>query len=354
MAVGRDTYLAVREQIVGLLHDQARKLETMSLRVHQIDEKAQHLLQEKQKQRDRLGLLVDSAQKAIFDIQSVGKAYDEVRVIKSSIQELLKIEDAVRGSLAEIDSVALNSRILAFNASLEAGRAGVEGKGFLVVSDKMREFSQEIAVIAKTIRGNSELSKGTLSRITEELDTEFHNMETAARVSTQLLESLHKEIAQMDTEFAASLSFWEDHALAITDLQNQVAATVEDSSAASAEMVSFLQDSQIDQLEPQDVWQSLREFDYILDVRRMDEFNAELGHIEGAELITIDESFASRMESFPRNSRYVFVCRSGGRSARAARIALDMGFTRVANLLGGMLKWKEQSLPSVHDTKDQL
>ncbi len=153
----------------------------------------------------------------------------------------------------------------------------------------------------------------------------------------------------MDGEFANSLTSWEAHANDIATLQNDVAAAVENSSSASAEMVSFLQDSQIDQLEPRDAWESLAAFDAIIDVRRPDEFNAELGHIQGAELMTIDDSFADRLALLPKNSSYLFVCRSGGRSARAARIAIDMGFLHVTNMVGGMLKWKEQELPSVQD-----
>ncbi len=345
----RKSYLLIKDRMVAFLHEQSRKVETMSKRVHQIDEQAQHLLLEKRTQRGRLVELVASAQTAIHDIQAVAKAYDEIRAIKTSIEDLLKIEDSVRRSLTEIDSVVLNSKILAFNASLEAGRAGMEGKGFLVVSDKMREFSLEISAIGKTIRANTERSKQTLSRVTESLDTGFTTMEHATHASTQLLEDLQKSINQMDGEFANSLTSWEAHANDIATLQNDVAAAVENSSSASAEMVSFLQDSQIDQLEPRAAWESLAAFDAIIDVRRPDEFNAELGHIQGAELMTIDDSFADRLALLPKNSSYLFVCRSGGRSARAARIAIDMGFLHVTNMVGGMLKWKEQELPSVQD-----
>ncbi len=345
----RKSYLLIKDRMVAFLHEQSRKVETMSKRVHQIDEQAQHLLLEKRNQRGRLVELVASAQTAIHDIQAVAKAYDEIRAIKTSIEDLLKIEDSVRSSLSEIDSVVLNSKILAFNASLEAGRAGMEGKGFLVVSDKMREFSLEISAIGKTIRANTERSKQTLSRVTESLDTGFTTMEHATHASTQLLEDLQKSINQMDGEFANSLTSWEAHANDIATLQNDVAAAVENSSSASAEMVSFLQDSQIDQLEPRAAWESLAAFDAIIDVRRPDEFNAELGHIQGAELMTIDDSFADRLALLPKNSNYLFVCRSGGRSARAARIAIDMGFLHVTNMVGGMLKWKEQELPSVQD-----
>ena len=38
----------------------------------------------------------------------------------------------------------------------------------------------------------------------------------------------------------------------------------------------------------------------------------------------------------------VAVCRAGGRSAQATVILLQAGFTDVANLTGGMLRWRAE------------
>ncbi|MCX7089078.1 MAG: rhodanese-like domain-containing protein [Methylococcales bacterium] len=77
----------------------------------------------------------------------------------------------------------------------------------------------------------------------------------------------------------------------------------------------------------------------IIDVRRKDEFNGDLGHINGAELICLQENFEGRIQRLNKDVPHLFVCRSGGRSARAARIALAHGFTKVYNMEGGMLAW---------------
>jgi rhodanese-related sulfurtransferase len=41
----------------------------------------------------------------------------------------------------------------------------------------------------------------------------------------------------------------------------------------------------------------------------------------------------------------VAVCRSGARSARATLILGNAGFDKVANLAGGMLRWRSQRFP---------
>ncbi len=78
----------------------------------------------------------------------------------------------------------------------------------------------------------------------------------------------------------------------------------------------------------------------IIDVREPDEFSGELGHLPGAELVPL-ATVAEVAASWPRTERIVVVCRSGGRSARAARQLVELGFERVFNLSGGMLAANE-------------
>lgn len=87
----------------------------------------------------------------------------------------------------------------------------------------------------------------------------------------------------------------------------------------------------------------------VIDVRRPDEFNAELGHIEGAKLATLGPQLLEVLTSIPRDAEVVFVCRSGGRSGSATIEAKSQGFSACANMVGGMLKWNELGLPVVKD-----
>lgn len=85
----------------------------------------------------------------------------------------------------------------------------------------------------------------------------------------------------------------------------------------------------------------------LIDVRRPDEFNAELGHIDGAELITLGPDLVEYLNSENKDQEIVFVCRSGGRSGSATFETMRMGFTKTMNLTGGMLAWNALKLPIV-------
>jgi len=80
----------------------------------------------------------------------------------------------------------------------------------------------------------------------------------------------------------------------------------------------------------------------IVDVREPDEFTGPLGHIRGATLIPLG-ALAERASELAHDRPVVAVCRSGSRSAQATAILREAGFADVANLAGGMLRWRSES-----------
>ncbi|MDZ4741365.1 MAG: MBL fold metallo-hydrolase [Alphaproteobacteria bacterium] len=81
----------------------------------------------------------------------------------------------------------------------------------------------------------------------------------------------------------------------------------------------------------------------VVDVRELYEFHGELGHVGGAQLIPLGE-LSRRFGEIGRAKPVVVVCRSGARSARATLFLRQQGFDRVANVTGGMLRWRAQHL----------
>ena len=82
----------------------------------------------------------------------------------------------------------------------------------------------------------------------------------------------------------------------------------------------------------------------IVDVREPAEFEGPLGRLPGARLIPLG-ALEARAGELSRGEPVVTVCRSGARSAQASLILRKAGFERVANLAGGLLRWRAQQLP---------
>ena len=83
----------------------------------------------------------------------------------------------------------------------------------------------------------------------------------------------------------------------------------------------------------------------VLDVREPHEFTGPLGHIPGAILIPLGQ-LATRATELSRDRPIVAVCRAGSRSAQALAILQKAGFSEVANMTGGMLRWRAEGHPA--------
>ena len=83
----------------------------------------------------------------------------------------------------------------------------------------------------------------------------------------------------------------------------------------------------------------------LIDVRRPEEFNNELGHIQGSVLVTLGQELTNFLSTMDKNTEIVFVCRSGGRSGQATAESIQLGFKKTANMIGGMIRWNEKKQP---------
>jgi sulfur dioxygenase len=79
----------------------------------------------------------------------------------------------------------------------------------------------------------------------------------------------------------------------------------------------------------------------IVDVRERDEFEGPMGRIHGSSLLPLAD-LPARVGELARDRPIVTVCRSGARSAQACVLLQNAGFADVANLAGGMLRWRAE------------
>lgn len=82
----------------------------------------------------------------------------------------------------------------------------------------------------------------------------------------------------------------------------------------------------------------------VVDVRELDEWLGDLGHIAGAEHVPLAQ-VAGVAGSWDPKAPIILVCRSGNRSGRVAAALAERGFADVMNMAGGMLEWNAVGLP---------
>ena len=83
----------------------------------------------------------------------------------------------------------------------------------------------------------------------------------------------------------------------------------------------------------------------ILDVRTPEEFLGE--YIENAiNLDYYSDTFRNDLKKLGKDKTYLMYCRSGNRSGSALNIMKELDFREVYNMLGGIIKWKSEGLPT--------
>jgi glyoxylase-like metal-dependent hydrolase (beta-lactamase superfamily II)/rhodanese-related sulfurtransferase len=84
----------------------------------------------------------------------------------------------------------------------------------------------------------------------------------------------------------------------------------------------------------------------LVDVREPDELTGPLGHIEGVELVPL-ATVTQVAAAWDKDRPLILVCRSGGRSGKAALQLQALGFRKVASMRGGMMRWNDARLPVI-------
>ena len=82
----------------------------------------------------------------------------------------------------------------------------------------------------------------------------------------------------------------------------------------------------------------------VLDVRTSEEIND--GYIPNSTFIDYyDDNFENKINLIDSSKKIYTLCKSGGRSIKAANILSQKGFKKVYNLEGGFMRWKANKMP---------
>jgi glyoxylase-like metal-dependent hydrolase (beta-lactamase superfamily II)/rhodanese-related sulfurtransferase len=82
----------------------------------------------------------------------------------------------------------------------------------------------------------------------------------------------------------------------------------------------------------------------LVDLRSAEEFHGPEGRIAGSLLLPLPE-LEGRSDEIPHDRPLVLVCHSGSRSALATQQLLKAGRQRLANLRGGLSRWRAEGYP---------
>jgi methyl-accepting chemotaxis protein len=185
------------------------------------------------------GRLKATAQSALQTVRSADGAIAAVSdgraVTDEAVQAMGRVSESAKGIddvIEGLDKIAFQTRVLAMNAAVEAGRAGEAGRGFAVVADLVSALAMRAEEEAKLAREQlvaTQSDIGTAVEAVRKVDGAL------AQISTGVAD-VHKLLGTMasDNQAQAAAVTQISSAVAVMDQATQQnAAMVEETSAAS-------------------------------------------------------------------------------------------------------------------------
>jgi methyl-accepting chemotaxis protein len=132
-------------QSVRSIGDQANRAVTLaknaSRAIEETRERANVGISQVTKVREAMDTIRSGNEKIVAHVEESHKEMEEINKIILSVSEKTKI----------INDIVFQTKLLSFNASVEAARAGQHGKGFAVVAEEMAKLAQVSGVAAQDI-----------------------------------------------------------------------------------------------------------------------------------------------------------------------------------------------------------
>lgn len=120
--------------------------------------------------RGEIGQAVSEARGQMAELEQISmqvqKSYDTMAETFSHLETANK---EIQQSMSKIMSIAEQTNILAINASIEAARAGAEGRSFAVVAAQVKQLSEEIQSLAGEVDSGVNEVEGRANELSESI-----------------------------------------------------------------------------------------------------------------------------------------------------------------------------------------
>ncbi|HYH04469.1 MAG TPA: HAMP domain-containing methyl-accepting chemotaxis protein [Bacillota bacterium] len=190
---------------------------------------------------------------------SIGELYNTTKAVSKVIDEMNRSSERIKEITSLIQGIAEQTTLLALNASIEAARAGVHGRGFSVVAhetgklaEQSKQASQTISALINEMIDHSAQAVGVIQKgvaeaekgktLTVEAETTFKNIfEHLGSTLTQINEvavSAEQMAKHNDQVVGAvtSVAAISEEGMATTE---EISATVQEQSASAEEVAAL-------------------------------------------------------------------------------------------------------------------
>ncbi|MBF0314879.1 MAG: hypothetical protein HQK50_11865 [Oligoflexia bacterium] len=198
----------VSKQQESLAQDTVSAVTKMSTMVERNDahvaESKEYAGQVKSKVEDGSGIILE-----------MDRSFSDIERAKAKLQEIINIINTIVTKNQVVDELADKTKILSFNAAIEAARAGLHGKSFAVVASEIRKLAMVSGKAAEDIQGLLTDSRGSVSKIVGQIDASVDANLDVAKKSAEIFNEIVSCIENMNTKNKLIVETSSEHKLGV-------------------------------------------------------------------------------------------------------------------------------------------
>ncbi|MFK7871975.1 MAG: methyl-accepting chemotaxis protein [Oligoflexales bacterium] len=192
------------QQLSDLATEQGAAIEETAASVEEISAMVKNNLQQAQDSSDLSAHVKNMANKGNISMTDLVKSMDEITESNNKIQDLVSIIGEIGEKTEVIDEIVFQTKLLSFNASVEAERAGEHGRGFAVVAQEVGNLAQMSGKAALEISSMVKQSIRDTESITSESKKKVEQGNILVKDTAKYLESIASD-AELLSEQAARI-----------------------------------------------------------------------------------------------------------------------------------------------------
>ncbi|MNZ33342.1 Methyl-accepting chemotaxis protein McpC [compost metagenome] len=169
--------------------------------------------------------------------QKTNMLTDKVIKLRETATSVIKLLDVMQ-------NITKQTNILSLNASVEAARAGLAGKGFMVIAVEIRRLAEEtrqsIKVVSDIVDSITMDMNDTVSTLSE-VNPLYARQKKVVQDTSQIFQSVQEQMDDFNHQLASvtnSIENLNKSQFIMSDAMSQVSAVAEQSSATSQEVAS--------------------------------------------------------------------------------------------------------------------